>query len=367
MDTPTPVLGPALRTAPEIASELRREFDRALYAHYGTQSRPDPVLATLFHTLAVQVARVYEEAESVFPATVLDDLVGVLGMPPRLAHPAQTVVHFTRIDQRERITPETELFGATRTGEQVGFAPDESIEIAPTQLVFAAVFEDGRLHAVPGARVPGGPPVPPGSTPLAAWESPPALYLAFRGDAQHLGGMGLYVDTSADSPAVAAALARSPWQLLDGAGCVWEEGMLRGRPGRGGVQRLSWLDDPAPDNAPEDALSRVLRLDDGVYGGQLWIFPHVPPERRALCAIPPGWTRPRAASSRRAMPPRSTSRWLGCASRSRPAWREWRTRCSAWSSTASPPPTWRCGTSRSSSTAPAAWSRSPPRATPTAT
>jgi hypothetical protein len=207
-------------------------------------------------------------------------------MPPRLAHPAQTVVHFTRIDQRERITPETELFGATRAGEQVGFAPDEPIEVAPTQLRFAAVFEDGRLHAVPGACVPGGPPIPPGSTTLA-WESPPALYLAFRADAQHLGGMGLYVDTSADNPAVAAALASSPWQLLDGAGCVWEEGMLRGRTGRGGVQRLSWLDDPAPD-APYDPLSRVLHLDDGVYGGQLWIFPYVPPDRRALCIMPAG-------------------------------------------------------------------------------
>jgi hypothetical protein len=285
MDTPGKVLGQSVRTAPEIGSELRREFDRALYAHYGTQSRPDPVLATLFHTLAVQVARVYEEAESVFPATVLDDLVGVLGMPPRLAHPAQTVVHFTRIDQRERITPETELFGTARTGEQVGFAPDESIEVSDAELVFAAVFEDGRLHAVPGARVPGGPPVPPGSTPLPEWESPPALYLAFRADAAHLGGLGLYVEVSAGSTAVAAALARSPWQLLDGAGCVWEEGMLRARPGRGGVQRLGW-DEPPPE--ADDALSRVPRLDGGVYGAQVWIFPPVPPARRTRCTAPAG-------------------------------------------------------------------------------
>jgi hypothetical protein len=284
----TNVLGQSVRTAAEIGSELRREFDRALYAHYGTQSRPDPVLATLFHTLSVQIARVYDEAESVFPATVLDDLVGVLGMPPRLAHPAQTVVHFTRIDQRERITPETELFGATRTGERVGFAPDESIEIAPTQLVFAAAFEDGRLHALPGARVPGGPPIPPGSTSLSAWESPPAIYLAFLTDPAHLGGLGLYVDTASANPAVADALARSPWQILDRAGCVWEAGMMRGRPGRGGVQRLAWLDDPAPDEGAGDPLSRVLRLDDGVYGGQVWIFPHVPAARRALCAMPAG-------------------------------------------------------------------------------
>ena len=287
MDTSAKVLGQSVRTAAEIGSELRREFDRALYAHYGTQSRPDPVLATLFHTLSVQIARVYDEAESVFPATVLDDLVGVLGMPPRLAHPAQTVVQFTRIDQRERITPETELFGATRTGEQVGFAPDESIEIAPTQLVFAAAFEDGRLHALPGARVPGGPPIPPGSTALSAWESPPALYLAFLTDAAHLGGLGLYIDTGSANPAVAAAIARSAWQILDRSGCVWEQGMLRGRTGRGGVQRLAWLDDAATEKAA-DPLSRVLRLDDGVYGGQLWIFPHVPHARRATCAMPAG-------------------------------------------------------------------------------
>lgn len=277
------VLGPSLRTASEIGSEMRREFDRALYAHYGTQSRPDPVLATLFHTLSVQIARVYGEAESVFPEAVLDDLVGVLGMPPRLAHPAQTVVQFTRIDRRERITPETELFGTTRTGEQVGWAPDESIEIAPTQLVFAAAFEEGRLHALPGACLPDGPPVPPGSAPLPAWEGPPALYLAFRADEGHLGGLGLYLDAAPGSEAVAGALARSPWQLLDASGCVHEAGMLRARTGRGGVRRLVWLDEDAEDSPPG-----VPPLDDGVYGGSVWIFPHVPAARRALCPLPAG-------------------------------------------------------------------------------
>lgn len=285
METSGRVLVPTARTAPEIASELRREFDRALYAHYGTQSRPDPVLATLFHTLSVQVARVYEEAESVFPTAVLDELVGALGMPPRLAHPAQTVVHFTRIDQRERITPETELSGTARTGERMVFVPDEAVEAAPTELVFAAVFEEGRLHALSGARVPGGPPVPPGSTPLPRWESPPALYLAFHPDAAHLGGMGLYVEVSAASPAVAAALARGPWQLLDGAGCVCEAGMMRARPGRGGVRRLGWMDEPAPGDAETPD---VPTLDAGVYGGQVWVLPPVPPERRWLCAAPAG-------------------------------------------------------------------------------
>ncbi len=276
------VLGQSPRSASEIGGEMRREFDRALYAHYGTRSRPDPVLATLFHTLSVQIARVYEEAESVFPEAVLDDLVGVLGMPPRLAHPAQTVVHFTRIDRRERITPDTELFGTARTGEQVGWAPDESIELAPTELVFAAVFEDGRLHTLAGACLPDGPPVPPGSTPLPGWEGPPALYLAFRADAAHLGGLGLYLDTAPGSEAVASALSGSPWQLLDEDGCVYESGMLRAAPGRGGARRLVWLD------GDDDASPREPRLDDGVYGGHVWIFPHVPAARRTLCTLPAG-------------------------------------------------------------------------------
>ncbi|CAA9310721.1 MAG: hypothetical protein AVDCRST_MAG68-1197 [uncultured Gemmatimonadetes bacterium] len=275
------ILGPSPRSAAEIGSELRREFDRALYAQYGTQSRPDPVLATLFHTLSVQIARVYDEAEHVFPAAVLDDLVGVLGMPPRLAHPAQTVVQFTRVDQRERITPHTELFGTTRTGEQVGWAPDESIEIAPTQLVFAAVFEEGRLHALSGARLPGGPPVPPGSTPLPAWEGPPALYLAFHADEAHLGGLGLYLDPAPGT--VADALSRSPWQLLDASGCVHEAGMLRACAGRGGVRRLAWL-----DGGDEGSPPCIPRLDDGVYGAHVWVFPRVPAARRTCCTLPAG-------------------------------------------------------------------------------
>ncbi|HEX2205808.1 MAG TPA: hypothetical protein VHG91_21015, partial [Longimicrobium sp.] len=222
-------LGHSARGAAEVVAELRREFEQEMQQRYRTHASPDPVLGALFQALAVQVARVYDEAERVFPVTVLDDLVAGLGMEPRLAHPAQAVVRFAGVEEREGVSPDTQLFGFTRTGEQIGFAPDEPVELAPTTLAFAALYEGGRLHAVGGARVPGGPAILPGSVRLAL-EAAPTLFLAFDADEAHLGGLGVYVDAG---DAVAAALGRSPWQLLDGRGCVDEDAVLRARPGRG--------------------------------------------------------------------------------------------------------------------------------------
>ena len=55
MATTTSVLGSAARDASDIAAELRREFDVALFQRYGTQAQPDPVLATLFPAFATQM------------------------------------------------------------------------------------------------------------------------------------------------------------------------------------------------------------------------------------------------------------------------------------------------------------------------
>jgi hypothetical protein len=275
-------LGRGARGAAEIAAELRRDFARAMEEQHGTAPLPDPVLATLFHTLAVQVARVYDEAERVFPVTVLDDLVAGLAMPPRLASPAQAVVRFAGMDQRETLTPETQLGGFTRTGAPVGFAPDEPFEISTTTLAFAALWEGGRLHAIPGARAPGGAVIPPGSVPLPLEGAAPTLYLAFDADEAHLGGLGVFLD--AEGPA-AEALARSPWQLLGPEGTVQEEGMLRPVPGRGGVRRLAWFREDAPPAAGEGAAAAVP-LPDGPYGGRVWVFPAIPPARRHRCALP---------------------------------------------------------------------------------
>jgi hypothetical protein len=282
-------LGRGPRAADDIAAELRREFERALHQRYGTEPHPDPVLATLFHTFAVQVSRIYEQAETVFPEAVIDDLISGLGMAPRLAAPAQTVVTFGQLDQRERISPETDLIAYRSTGEQIHFAPDESIELTLTDLVFAAVYEDRQLRTVAGARVPGSDqPTPPAAAALDLGRAGPALFLAFRVDASHLGGLGVFIDTQPRDGEVSLALGRSVWQLLTDDGRVAERAVLRPRTGRGGLRCLEWPEDGTgrePSGAPD--VQRVLQLGEGPYGRQVWVFPAIPPGRRFTCTVPP--------------------------------------------------------------------------------
>jgi hypothetical protein len=287
MSAPVDPIRRATRSATDIAAELRREFDLALHARYGTQPKPDPVLATLFHSLAVQVARVYDEAATVLPVAVLDDLIGALDLPMRLAEPAQAVVAFENIEQRERITPETELLGYSRTGEQLGFTPDEAIDIAPVQLVFAAVLEGGRLTTLPGARRAGGELLPPASVPLPI-AAPPTIFLAFDCDAAHLSEIGVFIDVLPDDERVARAIRRSPWQMLDQQGRVSSDGVLIARPGRGGVQRLRWFAESArASDADDDPVAKLVRIGEGLYGSRVWIFPPVPAWRRHLTMPPP--------------------------------------------------------------------------------
>ena len=286
MATTSSVLGSAARDAGEIAAELRREFDVALQQRYGTQAQPDPVLATLFHAFATQIGRLYQEAEYAFPLGVLDDLLAGLGMAPRLAQPAQTVVAFTGITQRERLSLETECLGVSRSGERFAFVPDDSIELAPTELRFAAVYENGRLTTISGARpVKGGSFTMPSTAALALGNAPPALWIALDPDAAHLGGLGIMLDTLPLGGPVARSLELSPWHLLDARGAAIEQGTLRARRGRGGVRRLAWLDETIAAGE-EDPLARIVDLAAGPYGEQVFIFPPVPEDRRWRTAVP---------------------------------------------------------------------------------
>jgi hypothetical protein len=287
MTTPVDAVRRVTRSASEIAAELRREFELALHARYGTQPKPDPVLATVFHTLAVQIARVYDEAATVLPVAVLDDLVAGLDLPLRLAEPAQAVVSFTGVERRERVGPETELVGYARTGEQLGFTLDDTLQLAPTELVFAAVYEGDRLQTLPGAHLPrGGEIIPPASTPLRLG-APPTMFLAFSVDDAHLSELGLFIDILPQDEAIARALHRCAWQLLNSDGHVYEAGILRARTGRGGVQRLTWFSDLEPTRTPTDAVSPLVPISEGVYGSRVWIFPPIPEDRRQLSPVPP--------------------------------------------------------------------------------
>jgi hypothetical protein len=289
------VLGSSARSAADLAAEMRREFESAVASRFGTQPQPDPVLGALFQAFAVQLERIYQESEYVFPVAVLDDLLNGLALPARLAHPAQTVVSFTNVDQRERLALDTELIGSATSGEQIRFTIDESIEISAASLAFAGVYEGGKLHAIAGARV-GTAPILPGSTPLAMRSAPPTILLAFDSDAAHLSGLGLFLDvTSVDSPLI-EAVARSPWQILSADGAVSEDGTLRAKRGRGGVTTLVWNDSPRDDEdgivpmggASEEAadVANAFELDAGSYGRQCIVFPSIPSERRSRSAPP---------------------------------------------------------------------------------
>ena len=99
------------KSAADISAELRNSFVESLYRVTGSQAGPDPVLTAMFESLAVQFDRIYQEADQVFFGAALDDLIRGLGMPARLARPAQAVVQFSQLSARETVSPEIELVG----------------------------------------------------------------------------------------------------------------------------------------------------------------------------------------------------------------------------------------------------------------
>ncbi len=282
-------LRPAQRTATDVARELREHFTRALYEVTGAQAAPDPVLGAVFHSLAVQIDRVYQEADQVFFAAALDDLIRGLGMPARLARPAQTVVQFSQLQGRESISPEIELIGYKASGEQILFSPDATVDIAPIELVFAGVYEGGRLSTLPGARLPwvNQPILPGNSTPLSLAGAAPTVFLAFETDPGHLSRIGVFAETSGPPGTMAATLARSPWQLLDGGGRVTERGVLRSTLTRGGMRRLKFFADPTATDFEASGVAGAVPLVGGVYGSALWLFPEIGTDRRWRSMIPP--------------------------------------------------------------------------------
>lgn len=272
---------------------MRRAFERALLERTGRPPAQDPALAALFHANAVQLARVYTEAEQLFPEAVFDDLVAGLGAPPRPALPAQTVVEVRGVHVAERLTADLPLVGYTPQAERVMFAADVPVVLSPTRLAFAGVVERGRLHAVPGAAVPDGP-----GTPFAATSAPveapwdalaPTLVLAFAVGPDHLSELGLFIDTDGGEHPVARALARSAWHLLGDDGLAREASVLRSREESGGVRRLEF-GRPVADRTPDPhALPR------GPFGPQCWVLPEVPVPLRAVCRPPRAVARALAA------------------------------------------------------------------------
>lgn len=280
------VLGAAARSAGELAAQLRRDFASAYAARYpDEQQQPDPVLETLFHALAVQLERIYNDAERVFPEAVFDDIVDGLGLPPRVALPAQVVLGFKNINQRETISTELSFLGQNKSGEAVRFLADVPVQLAPTTLAFAAVAENGTVTSIAGARVPnGGPLIGPRAVSLPGWNAAPTLFLAFECDDRHLSGLGVFVDSTSDI--VNRALCRGRWQLFDETSTLSEHNQFRSLQGPGGVRLLQWPEDQS-DFIEQSALGqRSYRVDEGPVGPRVFVFPPIPPGSRHR-SLPP--------------------------------------------------------------------------------
>src|SRR5579872_4050834 len=80
-------------SAVEIDKKLRDDFRRRVKDFGITAEVTDPVLAVLFRTFAQQLETLYSETDRIRLA-LLDELMANLGMEPRMARPAQTLVRF---------------------------------------------------------------------------------------------------------------------------------------------------------------------------------------------------------------------------------------------------------------------------------
>jgi hypothetical protein len=273
------------RSAASIAADLRREFDAAFLEAYGTRPDRDPMLAVLFQALAAQVARVYVEAEHVFPERVVDDLVASLGLQYASAVPSQTTVAFRDISVREPITAELPLVGYSRTGEEVRFAVDVPITLVPAVLRFAAVMEGGRLQSVSGAFLDSdGTPFPPAAAECAPTKAA-IVFLAVDCPDRNLGQLGIHLEANPRGGHVERALARSPWHLLSREGVISEEGTMAARSAKAGVRALHLV----KDNEARPTPSRVevaFDVGEGPWGQQCFVLPELPQCYREPGAVP---------------------------------------------------------------------------------
>lgn len=251
------------------------------------------MMAVLLQSVAVQVARIYDDAEQVFPERVIDDLVSALGLPAAVAIPAQTVVSFSEIDVRETVPVDLPLIGYARTGEEIHFLPDVGIDLIPATLRFAAVLEDDRLHTLAGASIDeDGTPIEPRSVNIRKQRAPLMLLAIASGD-NDISRLGIHVDAAPLGGHASVALARSPWYLLSEASLVTEELTMLPRVGRGGVRQLHWVHPSDAVVAPDPAIEPIginTPVAEGPYGHQLFVLPDIPRDRRVKC-LPPAIVR----------------------------------------------------------------------------
>ena len=268
----------------EIDKKLRDDFRRLLKEYGITTQETDPILAVMLRTFAAQIAEVYEQAAESIPLAILDELMSGLGMPERRARAAQTVVKFGLSAGRESFAAGTELVGEVDSREKLSFALDAPIDVSTARIAFVAIYRDRILQLHHGTELsreleearPSFDATP------AELGTSPAIFIAIDLDnEEHLSRHGFYFELLPEARDLAVYLKREVWCLLDDEGGIRAEGLLRPRPGNGGVRRLEWLIGERETGGAENN-----HLPEGFYGSRVYLVPHIPSERRFLTRIP---------------------------------------------------------------------------------
>src|SRR5262245_6948524 len=136
-------------SAVEIDGKLRDDFRRRLKDYGYASDVTDPILAVLFRTFAQQLESLYHETDRIRLA-LLDELIANLGVEPRMARPAQTIVRFLPERGSAMIPAGTELVAEAQSGERLTFVTDASVAVSTARLAAAFAYQDGALQILPG-------------------------------------------------------------------------------------------------------------------------------------------------------------------------------------------------------------------------
>src|SRR5262249_3691103 len=126
---------------------------RQLRGYGSPVEKSDPGLTILLRTFAAHLGSVYSDVEGI-RLGLLDELIAVLGIPHRMARPAQTVASFRWAGMPEQVGAGTDLIGETDSGAKLVFRTDAAILVSNAVLSFAAAYEEGALRLINAAEMP---------------------------------------------------------------------------------------------------------------------------------------------------------------------------------------------------------------------
>ena len=275
-------------SAVEIDKKLRDDFRRRVKDFGITAEVTDPVLAVLFRTFAQQLETLYAETDRIRLA-LLDELISNLGIEPRMARPAQTLVRFFLDRGQQPIAGGTELVAEAETGERLTFITDAALNISAARIAFAMAYQDGSLRLVSGVEMPEAlQELRPSLEAVRVNLGPnPALYLAIENlPPEHLSQHSFFFELGPDASVIERALQTETWCLMNNSGELAATGILRPKAGNAGLRLLQWLIvEKAAATAP-DPDEEIPLLPSGFYGSRTFVFPCVPDVRRFRCRVP---------------------------------------------------------------------------------